>query len=149
MNKYTKIIRTFTAQSYNLAAKAAPKQAPKAKPFGNLGPADSRHEMMRKILFEKPQKSLGELTPQDLERHDTIETAYKLFKSEQSEMKRIERDAKFRAMENAYKELENTDLTLLEDACRKSPNARFPIQLRVPTETPPKIIWNYDALSKQ
>ncbi|OLY81782.1 54S ribosomal protein L28, mitochondrial [Smittium mucronatum] len=138
--------RVFT-RSY--AAKASVQVTRSPKPGANVGHVDPRHEIMRKFLFEKEQKKLEGMTDADLERHETIETAYKMFRSEKSREMREARLAKFKAMEDAFKELELTDMRLLEDATRKSPNPLFPLQMRVPTDTPPKVIWNYTALSKQ
>ncbi|OMJ22599.1 54S ribosomal protein L28, mitochondrial [Smittium culicis] len=141
------ILSSVARRSYAAKAGAPVQRGPRAGP--NSGHVDPRHEIMRKFLFEREPKELENLSESDHERHETIEQAFKIFKSEQSKIQRESRLKKFAAMEAAFRELENTDMRLLEDATRKSPNPKFPLQLRVPTETPPKVIWNYTALSKQ
>ncbi|OMH86154.1 54S ribosomal protein L28, mitochondrial [Zancudomyces culisetae] len=110
---------------------------------------DSRHEQIKRLLFDQAPSTLPEMSEADLDRHFTIERARIILKKEQSKARREEREGKFNAMVAALKELENTDLALLHDACLKSNVTKFPLQLRVPTETPPKVIWQYKALSNQ
>ncbi|KAJ2664686.1 hypothetical protein IWW48_000632 [Coemansia sp. RSA 1200] len=105
--------------------------------------SDSRYEIMKQIMYQQEPRQLPELTAEDAERHETILRAVKLHRLQESNRRRDEREAKFSAMEKAYAALEKLDPRLFEEACKKDANVTFPRQMRVPTETPPTVIWDY------
>ncbi|PVU95486.1 hypothetical protein BB561_001798 [Smittium simulii] len=140
------IIRSI--HSTRVIASQAPDsiRQPRSKSKGN---SDPRNDQIKQILFDTEQKQIKNFTKEDLNRHETIQTAYQLFIKEFESKRSAERVAKFAAMEAAYKELENTDMNLLRDACKKPLEPLFPMKLRVPTDTPPKIIWDYNSYYKK
>lgn len=103
--------------------------------------------------------------------HETIERAWLLHKRHIRKQREAELARKFQCMKNAMEELENIDTRLYMEANKQEdPRARnqaemallktmktseirslearirglFPRELRIPTDTPPRIGWNYD-----
>ncbi|KAI9503234.1 hypothetical protein GGI25_004276 [Coemansia spiralis] len=124
------------------AAKTSRKAAAASRGPGHTN-SDPRYEQMKRILFEEEPRQLPELTAEDVERHETILRAEKIYYMQKSAQRRQERERRFGAMEKAYVALEKLDSRLFEAACKKEPNVTFPRQMRVPTETPPRVIWDY------
>ncbi|KAJ1819399.1 hypothetical protein LPJ56_003653, partial [Coemansia sp. RSA 2599] len=105
--------------------------------------SDPRYEAMKQIMFQEEPRQLPKLTEEDLERHQTILRAVEVMRMEDRRKRRLERERKFAAMEAAYEALEAADPRLYKAACIKENNVVFPRQMRVPTETPAKKIWDY------
>ncbi|KAJ1893508.1 hypothetical protein LPJ66_005713 [Kickxella alabastrina] len=105
--------------------------------------SDPRYETMKQLMFQDMPRTLPVLTEADMERHATILRAIDIEKSESGVVRRTEREAKFRMMEEAFEALKKLDERLFEAACVKEPNAVFPRQMRVPTETPGVRVWEY------
>ncbi|KAJ1735428.1 hypothetical protein LPJ61_000551 [Coemansia biformis] len=100
---------------------------------------------MKQILFYQQPRELPPATEEDVERHMAILRAEKIFKMTASARRRAERERKFAAMEAAYDALAEADPRLYEAACKRESTATFPRQMRVPTETPPTKIWDYQG----
>ncbi|PVV02983.1 hypothetical protein BB560_002552 [Smittium megazygosporum] len=105
--------------------------------------ADPRYKKILTVLYETPQREIDYMSEQDIERHEAIVTAYELYTAEKNAAIVAEREAKFNAMKAAYAELEKTSLPLLLDACKKDLSPSDLLQLHVPTDTPPTVIWKY------
>ncbi|CAJ0921948.1 17883_t:CDS:2 [Entrophospora sp. SA101] len=67
---------------------------------------DKRYEVIKQILYETEKPDLSSLTQEDLERHETIERAWKLFCRHQKEQKELELARKYRMLNEANIELE-------------------------------------------
>ncbi|KAG9289147.1 hypothetical protein G9A89_022456 [Geosiphon pyriformis] len=106
---------------------------------------DPRYEIIKGILFNSQKTNLPTLTNQDLEQHETIERAWKLYTRYRRERRYNEMAKKFESMCEANLELEITDPNLFKQAqLINRKEALFPKKMKVPTETPPLTGWNYD-----
>ncbi|KAJ2578608.1 hypothetical protein GGH19_000343 [Coemansia sp. RSA 1807] len=129
-------------------ATKAIKKAANARKGPVQDASNPRYELMKQILFYQQPRELPAVSEEDIERHMTILRAEKIFKMTASSKRRADRARKFDAMEKAYEALAEADPRLFEAACHKSGTVTFPRQMRVPTETPPVKIWNYNVSSK-
>src|SRR5277367_1446352 len=136
------------------AMKQAQKNASKAKTPGSNNPFlqganfdrnDSRVTLARGMLFsQRPLRGLG-LNPQDQIRHETIHRAWLLVQGR----RRRSRIGKLRVLEGSVektmKVLRETDLRLYDLAVSagREEEQRFPLVVRIPTETLPTKVWNY------
>ncbi|KAG0305190.1 39S ribosomal protein L40, mitochondrial [Dissophora globulifera] len=104
---------------------------------------DVRNDLIKKVLFDAPPRPAIRLTPEDFERHETIERAWKLVRQQRKQEQEKGLARKFEMMRKANAELEATSPVLFKHSQSKERNAVFPRQLRTLTDTPPKQIWNY------
>lgn len=110
-----------------------------------LAPGASRIITMLSVLSaRKKQPRRLKLCREDLIRHQTVQAAYRLFMRDA----RLEQTEKLRAqhanMVEACTELEKLDYDLFKSATEREKGKRFPIELRVPTDTPPRTQWRED-----
>ncbi|CAG8581027.1 1191_t:CDS:2 [Diversispora eburnea] len=105
---------------------------------------DTRYSIIKRILYETPHPEIPKMTEEDLERHKTIERAWKLFVRNRKEQQDDEMAAKYRMLNNANIELEKLPGRLFGQAQLGNKIALFPRQLKIPTVTPPLNGWNYD-----
>ncbi|CAJ0899179.1 6022_t:CDS:2 [Entrophospora sp. SA101] len=105
---------------------------------------DKRYEVIKQILYETEKPDLSSLTQEDLERHETIERAWKLFCRHQKEQKELELARKYRMLNEANIELEKVDERLFKEAQLNNSKILFPGKMKIPTETPPLDGWNYN-----
>ncbi|KAJ1678783.1 hypothetical protein EV182_003367 [Spiromyces aspiralis] len=96
---------------------------------------DARHDLMKKILYDLPPRTLPQMSEGDRERHQAIMRAYKIHKQEQEELKRQERERKFACIQRAREELRLADPRLFKAASRMESNLTFPRQMRAPLHT--------------
>ena len=136
------------------AKNAAKKAANKVKSYGSNNPFlqganfdrnDSRVQLARWMLFsQRPIRGLG-LNPQDQIRHETIHRAWLLVQSR----RRRRQITRLRQLERSVTEtmrvLKKTDLRLYDLAVSagREEEQRFPLVMRIPTETLPTRVWNY------
>ncbi|CAG8710474.1 8722_t:CDS:1, partial [Scutellospora calospora] len=110
----------------------------------NVNITDTRYEIIKRILYETPKPELPKMSEKDLERHQTIDRAWKLFIRNQQEERENELAAKYRMLNEANIELEKLGPRLFNSAQMGNKTIMFPRQLKVPTETPPLNGWNYN-----
>ncbi|KAF7723881.1 39S ribosomal protein L40, mitochondrial [Apophysomyces ossiformis] len=116
--------------------------APAAKQTSGGG--DPRLEVIRRVLFETTERQPSiQLEGQALERHETIERAWKLHKMRLREERQRTLERQFRAMNLAMTELEKTSDRLFKGALVKSRHMTYPKQAKIPTETPSPQGWDY------
>ncbi|KAJ1881556.1 hypothetical protein LPJ57_001534 [Coemansia sp. RSA 486] len=143
----TSALSTRTLAGLRRATATTRGAAKREKAAARGGPShlssDPRYEAMKQIMFQDEPRQLPKLTLEDVERHQTILRAVEVVRMEDRRERRGERQRKFDAMENAYEALEKVDPRLYKAACVKEANVVFPRQMRVPTETPAKKIWDY------
>jgi large subunit ribosomal protein L40 len=101
--------------------------------------------MIRYFLFH-PAKN----TPRPLKfgtmrmlRHWTIHRAWLLFKRTERIARERELERQYNKIRDACEELKRTDERLFRNAIGKKEIATFPIELRIPTDTPPRKGWNH------
>jgi len=111
----------------------------------NFDSSDSRIALARGILFsQRPLRGLR-LNPQDQIRHETIHRAWLLFQKN----RRRAKIGKLRVLESSIartmKVLRETDSKLYDVAVSgtREVEKRFPLVMRIPTETLPSQWWNY------
>ena len=128
---------------------AKPRVAPGSNnPFlqgMNFDSSDYRIPLARGILFsQRPLRGLR-LNPQDKIRHDTIHRAWLLFQQQ----RRRKKVARLRLLEESVARtmavLKETDerLYALAVSGSREVEKRFPLVMRIPTDTLPKQWWNY------
>jgi large subunit ribosomal protein L40 len=144
-----------THTSTGWTKKAGPKKASGTKttaesnnPFlqgMNFDRSDSRVALSRRILFsQRPLRGLG-LNPQDQIRHETIHRAWLLFQQRRRKA-RITRLKELQdSVANTLKFLKETDEKLYAMAVSgtRERERRFPLVMRIPTDTLPSRYWNY------
>lgn len=123
---------------------AVPKLV-RGKRTQRLAPGASRVITMLSVLSaRKKQPRRLKLCREDLIRHQTVQAAYRLFmrdaKSERMEKLR----SQHAQMVEACSELEKLDNDLFKLATERQKGKRFPLELRVPTDTPPRKKWHDD-----
>ncbi|KAJ2888764.1 hypothetical protein FB639_000412 [Coemansia asiatica] len=145
--KSVAVLSTRTQAALHRATATTRGAAKREKAASRGGPShltsDPRYESIKQIMFQEEPRQLPKLTSEDLERHQTILRAWEVVRMEERRKRRGEREIKFKAMERAYEALEDVDQRLFRAACVREANVVFPRQMRVPTETPAKKIWNY------
>ncbi|CAG8584573.1 12091_t:CDS:1 [Cetraspora pellucida] len=136
----TTAIRGFLARSDKKSKGSPPPGMPGSQ---NTNITDTRYQIIKRILYETPKPELPKMTEQDLERHQTIDRAWKLFLRNQQEKRENELAAKYRMLNEANIELEKLGPRLFNSA-QMGNKIMFPRQMKIPTETPPLNGWNYD-----
>ncbi|CAG8519802.1 2112_t:CDS:1 [Acaulospora morrowiae] len=134
----------------NLLARAAKKSGgppPGTPGYQSSNITDTRYQVIKRILYETPKPELPPMTEEDIERHKTIERAWKLFMRNQREKRDAEMAAKYRMLDKANRELEKLPSRLFVQAQMGNKTTLFPKQMKVPTETPPLKGWNNDFKS--
>lgn len=115
-----------------------------SRPGSSNTAMDPRLEVIRRVLFEPPPREVSiKLEGEALEKHETIERAWKLHKMRLREQRQRTLERQFRAMHAAMTELEKTSDRLFKGAIVKSRHLTFPRQTRIPTETPSLQGWDY------
>ncbi|KAF8245284.1 hypothetical protein K440DRAFT_634806 [Wilcoxina mikolae CBS 423.85] len=126
---------------------AAPQQIRTMARKSKGGPqGDPRVRMIRYFLFH-PAKH----TPRPLKfgtmrmlRHWTIHRAWQLFKNAERVARERELERQYNKIRDACEELAKTDERLYRVALGKKEVGTFPIELRIPTDTPPRKGWNHE-----
>lgn len=80
------------------------------------------------------------LCREDIVRHNTIRHAYSLHLASEQNERRIKLEKQYDSIKAACSKLEELDADLFKASLE--PTQRFPIELRVPTDTPPRVVWN-------
>lgn len=109
---------------------------------------DPRSEMIYKVLFENKAPPSLQLSPDELIRHDTIHRAWQLLQLKGREQRQVELEKQYNKMREACNELEKADKRLFQAAMTKPKTLRYPVEMRVPTDTPPAKSWS-ESFAKQ
>ncbi|KAF8535560.1 mitochondrial ribosomal protein L28-domain-containing protein [Trichophaea hybrida] len=106
---------------------------------------DPRVRMIRYFLFHP-----AEHTPRPLKfgtmrmlRHWTIHRAWQLFKNAERVARERELERQYNKIRDACEELAKADERLYRVALGKKEVGTFPIEMRIPTDTPPRNGWNH------
>ncbi|KAF5099404.1 hypothetical protein D0Z00_001683 [Geotrichum galactomycetum] len=89
----------------------------------------------------KKQPRRLKLCMEDLIRHNVATRAWALFNKEKREQEAAQLEAQYNKIVEACEELENTDPFLAYEGTKREKGKRFTPELRVPTETPPTVVW--------
>jgi hypothetical protein len=112
----------------------------------NFDRGDARVGLARQILFsQRPLRGLR-LNPQDQIRHETIHRAWLLFQSRRRREKLRRLSILQNSLVRTMKFLRETDENLYGMAVSGSRETekRFPLVMRIPTNTLPSKWWNYN-----
>lgn len=96
---------------------------------------------MRKVLFRSLKPRL-KLSPQQMMRHETIHLAWQTHLRKQREERRLSLERQYNKMREACEELKKCSGRLYHAAVNANVD-NYPLDLRIPTDTPPKPAWNY------
>ncbi|ORX47783.1 hypothetical protein DM01DRAFT_1339010 [Hesseltinella vesiculosa] len=108
------------------------------------GSGDNRVDMIRRVLFESPQRpQSAPLEGDALQQHETIERAWKLHIMRERERRQRSLEKQFRSLHVAMTELEKTSDRLFKGASVKSRHITYPKQAKIPTDTPSTKVWDY------
>ncbi|RKP14375.1 hypothetical protein BJ684DRAFT_19219 [Piptocephalis cylindrospora] len=125
------------------ANKVADAAAARARQHSLTG---SHNELLKRVLFEPgvrptiPSKRDGEVMEQE---ETVIKQAWALEQEHLESRRNEERKRKFLAMKEAHDILKQESETLYKGAVWRDVAPLFPRQMRIPTQTPPKVIWDY------
>lgn len=81
------------------------------------------------------------LCKEDLVRHQVVTAAWRIHQKNEQEQRRQKLETQYEKIKEACTELELLDKDFITAANTKPTSARFPLELRVPTNTPPKVVW--------
>ncbi|KAK9467733.1 mitochondrial ribosomal protein L28-domain-containing protein [Lipomyces arxii] len=79
---------------------------------------------------------------EDLLRHRTIHRAWQLHSRNKRTARRVELEQQYQKMKLACDELEKASPYLFKSALVKESPVRFPLEYKIPTDTPPRRIWD-------
>ncbi|EPX72968.1 ribosomal protein subunit L28 [Schizosaccharomyces octosporus yFS286] len=115
-------------------------KATKASKKTGPGVRDESVQLLRSTLYETPYKTTLHMDKESWKKHEIINRAWGIHQSrKQKEIKNLY-DKQFQAMQEACEELRLTSENLFNAAMTGSKSRRFPIQTRIPTETPPRAV---------
>lgn len=89
----------------------------------------------------KKQPRRLKLSLEDLLRHNATTRAWALFQKNKRDAHQAQLEKQYYKIVEACEELENTDPFLAFEGTRRERGKRFTPELRVPTETPPTVVW--------
>jgi large subunit ribosomal protein L40 len=145
--------RMASGNAWSKSKAKKPAETTSSNPFLmglNFNSDTSNIRMARGILFsQKPLRGLR-LNPQDQIRHETILRAWNLFRSKQRR-ERMGRLSRLQAsVAETLKVLKETDETLYAQAVSgaREEEKRFPLVMRIPTNSMPTRWWNYSWTSR-
>lgn len=89
----------------------------------------------------KKQPRRLKLSLEDLLRHNATSRAWAIFQKNQRDAHAAQLEAQYNKIVEACEELEATDPFLAFEGTKRERGKRFTPELRVPTETPPTVVW--------
>lgn len=96
----------------------------------------------------RKQPRLLKLCNEDYIKHRTVMRAWALVRSNKKKRMQETLSKQYQSMEEAAEELQKMSPQLYEIANQLQYGKRFPIELRVPTQYPPRQIWFYEYFPK-
>lgn len=96
----------------------------------------------------RKQPRLLKLCNEDYVKHRTVMKAWSVIRKNKIHQKEELLRKQYESMDLAAQELQNINPKLYEIANQHQYGKRFPLELRVPTEFPPRQIWFYDYFPK-
>lgn len=89
----------------------------------------------------KKQPRRLKLSLEDLLRHNATTRAWALFQKSKRDAHELQLEQQYNKIVEACEELEATDPFLAFEGTRRERGKRFSPELRVPTDTPPTVVW--------
>lgn len=97
--------------------------------------------MLSVLSARKKQPRRLKMCKEDLIRHKTIQSAWKIFLRDENAVRMARLEAQHRKIAEACETLKDIDAGLFAAATAREVGKRFPMELRVPTDTPPREPW--------
>jgi len=106
---------------------------------------DARVPLARRILFSHKAIRGLQLNPQDKIRHETIHRMWLLFQNRRRRSRLTRLELLEKSISKTMKVLRETDEQLYNRAVAgaRDEEKRFPLVMRIPTDTMPLNYWNY------
>lgn len=96
----------------------------------------------------RKQPRLLKLCNEDYIKHKTVMKAWSVLRKSKKQYRLDTLKKQYESMEEAAEELQKLSPELYEIANQHQHGKRFPLEMRVPTEYPPRQIWFYDYFPK-
>ncbi|EPY52446.1 ribosomal protein subunit L28 [Schizosaccharomyces cryophilus OY26] len=108
--------------------------AKSTKASKKTGPSvrDESVQLLRSVLFEVPNENAIHMDKESWKKHEIINRAWGIYQSR--------KEKELGPMQDACEELRLTSETLFNASMTGSKSRRFPIQTRIPTDTPPRFM---------
>lgn len=118
----------------------------KSKSNGNgLSPQMQRVVTQLSVMSaRKKQPKMLKLSQEDLIKHQTIETAWKIYRDQLNGARTLQLKRQYFAIQEAMNVLKDVNPTLFHEANVDESGKLFPLEYRIPTDYPPREIWHYD-----
>ncbi|WBW73379.1 mitochondrial ribosomal protein subunit L40 [Schizosaccharomyces osmophilus] len=114
------------------ATKASKKTGPSVR--------DESVQLLRSALYEIPNENALHMDKESWKKHEIINRAWGIHQSRKQKELKCSYEKQFQAMQEACEELRLTSESLFNASMTGSKSRRFPIQTRIPTDTPPRIM---------
>lgn len=97
--------------------------------------------MLSVFSAHKKQPRRIDLCLEDLIRHNMVQKAWSIFMRDKKLARTQALQVQYNKIQEACDELESLDNYLAYEATKREKGKRFPLEMRVPTESPPNEIW--------
>ena len=141
-NKLIKIQQIQTRQLTSKAPNSLGKAAGNKK-RGDASMGDPRYANLKRILYEGEGRKSIESNTMELEKREVIERMWALLKEREATAWLQNHSGRYQAIREAMETLKTLDTNLFEAASSRIESPRFPIRMRIPTDTPPSQVWKY------
>ncbi|EEB09296.1 ribosomal protein subunit L28 [Schizosaccharomyces japonicus yFS275] len=99
---------------------------------------DAVFDMLRRILYESPGRKPIPMDTAALRRHEYISLAWNLSRQEKRCQQSLQLRKQYQEMQRSCQELYEISRVLFDKAMAEPKERRFPVDMRIPTETPPR-----------
>lgn len=97
----------------------------------------------------KKQPKMLKLSNEDLIKHQTIEAAWSIYQDKLNGQRVSKLKKQYFAIEEAMNKLKEISPKLFEECNVDESGKTFPMELRIPTDYPPREIWHYNYTPKK
>ncbi|QLQ78353.1 hypothetical protein HG537_0A06000 [Torulaspora globosa] len=121
----------------------------RTKSKGGLPPAAQRVVTQLSVMSaSRKQPKLLKLSREDLIKHQTIQRCWSTYQADLRAKRNEQLKLQYKSIHKAMETLETLNPELFQAANAPEHAKRFPMELKVPTEFPPRKIWHYDYKKK-
>ncbi|QLL30790.1 hypothetical protein HG536_0A06050 [Torulaspora globosa] len=121
----------------------------RTKSKGGLPPAAQRVVTQLSVMSaSRKQPRLLKLSREDLIKHQTIQRCWSTYQADLRAKRNEQLKLQYKSTQKAMDILEELSPELFQAANAPEHAKRFPMELKVPTEFPPRKIWHYDYKKK-
>lgn len=105
--------------------------------------------MLSVFSARKKQPRRLKLSIEDKLRHEVVESAWRLHQRDEKLATEARLKGQYELVKEACEELKMIDPALYDKATAREVGKRFSLELRVPTETPPTKVWDFEWTPKK